>query len=430
MSYTPTTSDDSIQTTRRTVLRGAAIGAGAFAVGGFGLQKTVGIAAAEEEPVIETCGEPLDVVLGIDYSGSIRNAAVWGDVRGGADQFIDVLRDQNQIGIVTFGDSPVPYEFATDDWLVPATSGNRLLAKSGVPTDAPPGENATHIPGTIDYSTDMFEAEGRGINEVLIVVTDGGPNYQNGTVGDGDDDPGTSGFQGPQDDVDITGTSLNTHTYTGGTTGGENGIAGEPGELADTTAAAMAAKARGTRVIAVVFGPTTFDSYLRNNVVSDPETDLVRTTSDQVGETLVGLLSQICEPACEECDTDGRLAKYEFPCVERDGEGDCVAYDFVLEAGDSSLVSFESFESKDGEMYEPISATFGTEYCTLYAVVKAGQEIEVQELTPEGGSATAEYVAPYAISFVEFYCTEEAANEAAEAFPSNGRGGNGKSGRD
>jgi Mg-chelatase subunit ChlD len=176
MTNTPTTSDESSTTTRRTVLRGAAVGAGAFAVGGVGLQRAVGIAAAAE-PVIETCGEPLDVVLGIDYSGSIRNAAVWNDVRGGTDQFIDLLRDRNQVGVVTFGDSPVPYDFGTDDWLVPATSGNRLLAKAGVPTNAPPGENATHLPGTIDYSTDMLEAEGRGINEVLVLVTDGGPNY-------------------------------------------------------------------------------------------------------------------------------------------------------------------------------------------------------------------------------------------------------------
>jgi len=429
MTDTPTTSADSTQTTRRTVLRGAAVGAGPFAIGGFGLQRAVGIAAAGEEPIIETCGEPLDVVLGIDYSGSIRNAEVWSDVRGGTDQFIDVLREENQVGIVTFGDSPVPYDFGTDDWLVPATSGNRLLAKAGVPTNAPPGENATHIPGTIDYSTDMLDAEGRGINEVLILVMDGGPNYQNGTVGDGDDDPSTTGFQGPADDIDITGTSLNTHTYTGGTSGGENGIAGEAGELAETTAAAAAAKVRGTRVITVVFSPTTFDDYLRDNVVSDPETDLVRTTSDQVGETLVGLLSQICEPTCDECEIDGRLAKYEFDCVEYDEEGECVAYDFVLESGDGSLVSFESFESKKGEMYEPVSATFGTEYCTVWAVVKAGRHTMVQDVTAENGSVTVDYVAPYAISFVEFYCTEQAAIDAADAFP-GGKGGKGKGRRD
>jgi hypothetical protein len=179
-----------------------------------------------------------------------------------------------------------------------------------------------------------------------------------------------------------------------------------------------------------VFGPTTFDSYLRDNVVSDPETDLVRTTSDQVGETLVGLLSRICEPTCEDCETDGRLAKYEFDCVDTDEEGDCVAYDFVLEGGDGSLVSYEpgSFESKDGESFEPVSATFGTEYCTLYAVVKAGREIEVQEVTAGNGSVTVAYVAPYAISFVEFYCTEAEAQAAADAFP-GGKGGRGKGGR-
>ncbi len=49
--------------------------------------------------------------------------------------------------------------------------------------------------------------------------------------------------------------------------------------------------------------------------------------------------------------------------------------------------------------------------------MKADQEIEVQELTADEGSVTAGYVAPYAISFVEFYCTEQAAETAADAFP-------------
>lgn len=81
-----------------------------------------------------------------------------------------------------------------------------------------------------------------------------------------------------------------------------------------------------------------------------------------------------------------------------------------------------NFESKDGEAFEPVSATFETDYCTVYALVKAGRELDVQELVAEDGAVTAENVGRYAISFVAFYCTEDAAEDAAAAFPSSGKG--------
>lgn len=116
----------------------------------------------------------------------------------------------------------------------------------------------------------------------------------------------------------------------------------------------------------------------------------------------------VVEEGCVECTTDELLAKYEFACVE-EVEGDCVAYDFVFEKGDESLVTYEagSFESKPGEEFEPISATFGTEFCGVYAVVKAGPNTEEQDLITRDGEVTVEYIEPHAISFVEFYCAEE-----------------------
>ena len=53
---------------------------------------------------------------------------------------------------------------------------------------------------------------------------------------------------------------------------------------------------------------------------------------------------------------------------------------------------------------------------------EAGRELDVQEPVADEGEVTAEYVDPYAIGFVAFYCTGEAAQEAADAYPSNGRG--------
>jgi hypothetical protein len=116
----------------------------------------------------------------------------------------------------------------------------------------------------------------------------------------------------------------------------------------------------------------------------------------------------VVEEGCEECTTDELLAKYEFACVE-EVEGDCVAYDFVFEKGDEELVTYEagSYESKPGEDFEPTSATFGTEFCGVYAVVKAGPNTEEQDLITRDGEVTVEYIEPHAISFVEFYCAEE-----------------------
>jgi len=408
--------------TRRSILKSAAA---AGAVSAFGVTGTgfVGRAAADEHAIVNTCND-LDVVLALDYSGSIRSAGTWGDIRSGVESFLDVLPEDVQIGLVRFGDSPVAYDYATEDFLRLATASNVTALKNAVPTATPPGENATHMPGALAFSDAILDQEGRGGKELVLLVTDGGPNYQNGFVGNGDDDPNTAGFQGPQDDETF---AYGTFEFTGGTTGGENGIAGEPGELSETTATADAIKGEGTRIIAVGVGGDVagFDTYLQDEIASSPDDFVAVEDPADLGSQLQTLITEVCDE-CVPCESDELLAKYEFACVETDPEtGDCVAYDFVLETGDDSLVSYEpgSFESKDGEAFEPVSATFGTEYCTLYAVVKAGRGLEVQEREAEDGEVTATYLDPHAISFVAFYCTEEAAQDAADSFPSNGGGG-------
>ena len=146
------------------------------------------------------------------------------------------------------------------------------------------------------------------------------------------------------------------------------------------------------------------------------------------GDMTLGVL----EPTCGDCTDSGLLAKYEFACVETDPEtGECVAWDFVFETGDDSAATYTEgsfeYENKDGELWEPMSATFGTEYCTVYAVVKAGRELEVQELNASNGEITASCIASHAISFVAFFCTEAEADAFAGSFPSNG--GRGRSNR-
>lgn len=126
-----------------------------------------------------------------------------------------------------------------------------------------------------------------------------------------------------------------------------------------------------------------------------------------------------CED-CVECDADGLVAKFEFEWDE-----DSETYTFLLEEGSDEFVSFDEFTSKLGEENEPMTATFGTEYCDLYALVKSGQEFEVQSFEDVDGSVVVETANDerFAISFVAFYCTEEAAEAAEESFPSRGRGG-------
>jgi hypothetical protein len=136
--------------------------------------------------------------------------------------------------------------------------------------------------------------------------------------------------------------------------------------------------------------------------------------------TLTDLTGNKLLADCEECADDGLLAKYEHVY---DDSGEPAVDGFVLDGEGHDGIAYESYVSKEGEDGEPTAATFSTEYCEVYALVKAGQEFSVQELTADGdGSVTADYVAPHAISFVAFYCTEAAAEAAREAFPSNGRG--------
>jgi hypothetical protein len=322
------------------VLRATGV-AGTFATGGVSLGAFSRTAAADEG-LIETCGGEVDIVVAIDYSGSIRGVGTWPDIQSGTESCLDVVPEDVQLGLVRFGDAPDDFEYDAGDLMRPATASNVTLLKAGIPASAPPQENATHMPGALAFADAILENEGRAGRQIIVLITDGGPNYQNGVVGDGASPP-----------ADDTTFPYGTSEFTGGTTGSENGVAGESGELTETT------------------------------------------------ETATGIKDA------------GLLAKYEF----EDG-------DFVLEEGDDSLVSYQSYESKDEEENEPVSATFSTDYCRVYGFVKSGQSLSVQELlADENGLVTAVYSDPYAISFVAFYCTEEAANAALEAFPSGGRGG-------
>ncbi|GAB6862095.1 vWA domain-containing protein [Haloplanus litoreus] len=403
---------------RRDVLR-ATSAAGALAVGGSGLRAVTGVATADEHVnVIETCGGDVDIVVALDYSGSIRSAGTWGDIESGVDSFLGVVPDDVQLGLVTFGDAPAAFEYGPTNLLDFATTSNVAALEAGVPTSSPPSENATHMPGALAFADAILDAEGRDGTEIVVLVTDGGPNYENGVVGDGSTPP-----------ADDTTFPYGTFEFTGGTSGGENGVAGEPGELSETTAIATGIKNAGRRIIAVGIGRNVagFDDYLQDSIASAPDDFVAVEDASNLGTELEALISEVCEETCTECPDDaGMLVKYEFDCVETDDDGDCVRWDFVPEGDtDPNIVYTEgAYENADGETNEPTSVTFDTEYCDLYAFVKSGQELAVQSFTDVDGAVTVDTAndEKYAISFVAFYCTEAAAQAALDAFPSGGAG--------
>lgn len=424
---------DQLKLKRRTILRSAAT---VSAAGFVGLPAFAGVAAG-----IETCETDLDIVLAIDYSGSINSAGTWSDINSGAKDFIDELADDNQIGLVTFGDTAKAYDFGDRDYLQKAADGsdNRPAIKSTIPGSSPPQENATHMAAAIDLANDILDEQGRGGSEVIVLLTDGEPNYQNGTIGDGVSPPadesddtvgGVSGWDPSGTttatifDPDGDGTA-NTYTYDGGT-------ATENATITDSErdeTAERAAAARGdsqyetqtgdtksvtpsdpTRILTVGIGAGADANYLKTHVAT-AESDHTQTSADQIGDELVELLEELC---CIDCP-DSFSYKYEWVEEEGDEEpteehgtrgrgpgkgnngddddeeeeesssGEC-AGKFVIYNDDDTPVegSLDEIElvsvTCDGDG-EPSEACFETTLCELQYEVKAGRNSKTESVS-------------------------------------------------
>jgi len=398
---------------RRDVMRTAAILGGAAAVGGVGTTLFPTVRAAEHT-VIQTCGGDVDIVVALDYSGSIYNTGSWPDIESGVDSFLGVVPDDVQLGLVTFGDAPDAFEYNANNLLDFATATNVAAFKAGIPPAMTSNENATHMPGALAFSNAILANEGRAGKEIILLITDGSPNYQNGVVGDGAAPP-----------ADDTLFPYGTFPFTGGTASEDGTI--QQTEKDETAALATTIKNSGRRIITVGVGTGVDDDYLMNSIASTPDDYVAVENPSNLGSELEVLISDVCEE-CDECTLDESV-KYEY-VVEYDDAGDVTFDGFVLDGDYDGGISYVSDVDKDGSMYDPMSATFdlGT-LCSAWAVVKAGQEFAVTEVTADAdGDVTVDYVEPYAISFVAFFCTEEAARAFAESFPSGGRGGGRPSG--
>ncbi|WP_254822195.1 vWA domain-containing protein [Haloglomus halophilum] len=409
MTTTNTETTQLYPLSRRDVMRTAAILGGAAAVGGVGTTLFPTVRAAEPT-VIQTCGGDVDIVVALDYSGSIYNTGSWPDIESGVDSFLGVVPDDVQLGLVTFGDAPDAFEYSANNLLDFATATNVAAFKAGIPPAMTSNENATHMPGALAFSNAILANEGRAGKEIILLITDGSPNYQNGVVGDGAAPP-----------ADDTSFPYGTFPFTGGTASEDGTI--QQTEKDETATLATTIKNGGRRIITVGVGTSVDDDYLMNSIASTPDDYVAVEDPANLGTELETLISEVCEPECAPCALDESV-RYEY-VVEYDDEGTVTFDGFVLDGDYDGGISYVSDVDKDGSMYDPMSATFDLGgLCDAWAVVKAGQEFAVTQVTADDdGSVTVGYVDPYAISFVAFFCTEADAQAFAESFPSRGRGG-------
>lgn len=404
---------------RRDVLKGAVT---LGAVGTFGLPAFTGSVAASSH-ITETIylshsvdSENVTKLFSVDLDNTPSKAVLTEITSiGGNFQNVDAIAATPDGSTVMFvdrntahlGEYDVSDDSFTDRGQISGLPTLTVLAAYGLNGNLYVASNNTNKLYTVDDSvsppvaTEVGTIVGATVNGADIVVDSTGTMFLHTN---NNDTLYTIDYQNPDVDGDITATVVGTDA--GSSLTGLAVRAAGTGDLVGSSRADNAIvvldKNDGSR-------SDTFDMTLNGNAYSYTNGDMATGT--------------IIDETCDECTSDELLAKYEFACVE-EVDDECIDYDFVFEEGDSSLVTYEtgSFESKEGEAFEPVSATFDTDYCTVWALVKAGQELVVQELVVDDGEVTPTYVAPHAISFVAFYCTKEAAEGALNAFASNGKG--------
>ena len=424
---------DSTGISRRTVLKSTAFASGGLALGGLGLGTVPGLASADEhEGSIELCGA-IDVMCAIDTSGSLNSDEV-ANLETGVNAFIDRVAASGAdatIGSLEFGDNGV-------------RNKNDLQAPSGLTVSVgSPGGN-TPMPGALDVADQALyndSAARSGALKLLLVFTDGGPNYTNTSYTLGP-------YTAPRDDSTNWSTTSGNDAYDeeGTAATGKDGRQVTVDEMDETALVASSIKDAAigdgaTRLITVYVGAEGEDQQAMGTDAMTKYTDLPTYLEEHVAtpgfafDVDVGelegfvdeLIVELQELCCPDCETgNALLEKYEFEEYE-DG---C---DFVRETdrGDDPLIGYApgSYDSKTGETCEPISVTFETDYCELDALVKAGRETYAfRDLVPVDGAVTIdlrelELEKLYAISNVQFYCV---APETPE-HPGNGTGmGKGK----
>jgi hypothetical protein len=407
MSNDKNTEGPELSIDRRTVLRGAAAGS---AVGIIGIPTISGSAIATET-AIETCGD-LDIVCAIDTSGSLNDSEV-ASLETGVNDFIDELPTDGSVKIGTL-------EFGTEEGgpgikgVTGVTNVNPLTNPTGFDIDLPDSTNnlaGTPMPAALDIADQLVNDTGAGARDgaekVIILLTDGGPNYSptaEYTAGGYSAGP----FPDGSPDAKVT-----------------------EAEMAETGSVADGIKSGGTRIATVFVSEdetqamtsdaistyTDLPTYLETKIASSGDLAIEPSLTDIEGlvDELVGILADLC---CVECP-EGFYYKYEW-VEDEEAEGECKGEFVILDDDDNEVESVEGLElvsvscDEDGE---PQEACFETTFCELDYEVKAGQETDdetvlfdetggefcvtgIEDTNPVGKTVT------YAISNIVFTCPE------------------------
>jgi uncharacterized protein YegL len=397
---------------RRTLLQRAAAGS---AIGLVGVPALSGTGLATDD-VRETCGD-LDVVCAIDTSGSLSGSEL-DSLEVAVNRFVDELPTDGsvQVGSVEFGNGDV-------------RNRNDLQAPSGLTVSLPgSGSGNTPMPAAIDVADQAVYGDAAARSDALklvVLFTDGGPNYANTSY--------TEDYTAPRDDSANWSAVAGNGTYDGADTASSTVTESEMAETALVAgSAAEAAVGGGATMVATVYvgdddteamtgdalaAYTDLPTYLSTQVASASglAIDADLSNVDALVDDLVALLFEVC---CTPCPS-GFWYKYEW--VEDDhADGDCAGSFVVYDADDERVGDVDGIDlvsvtcDEDGE---PQEACFETSLCAVDYRVKAGRETESATVTYDDAGGTVcvtgiETTNPagrsrtHAISHVVFSCPE------------------------
>ncbi|MFN8159048.1 MAG: vWA domain-containing protein [Candidatus Nanopelagicales bacterium] len=123
-----------------------------------------------------SCG--LDVMLVLDASKSIATSNSTADVKAAASTLVTALKDTNtRVGITSFGRGPIEVQPLVDDTSDSAAATGALGAAIAAYT--PDTVEGTNWEAGIRTASQLFATAGKraGVTQLMIVVTDGAPNY-------------------------------------------------------------------------------------------------------------------------------------------------------------------------------------------------------------------------------------------------------------
>ncbi|WP_157969569.1 vWA domain-containing protein [Haloplanus rubicundus] len=362
---------------RRTILRGAAL----TSVVGFVGVPAFSTRALATDGILDTCGT-LDVVCAIDTSGSLSGSEV-ANLEAGINAFIDELPTDGSVlvGTVEFGNNGV-------------RNKNDLQNPNGLTVSVSSPRGNTPMAGVIDLADQAVYGDSAARSDavkLVVLFTDGGPNYTNTTYSVG-------GYTAPRDASSDWSAASGNGTYDNADTASATV---SEGEMAETALVAASVKSPsvgdGDTLIATVYVGdsdteamtsgaitqyTDLPTYMADRIASGPEfaIDVDVANVQRLVDDLVAILDDLC---CAPCPAAFPL-KYEWVETD-DAEGDCAGEFVVYDADDRVVPEVDGLRlvsvtcDEDGE---PQEACFETTLCELSYVVKAGRDTESDTVTP------------------------------------------------